>query len=50
MIIEDNRKEKLRQIKDEILGLKESPLYEYRVKNRFFPVIGEGNHYAKVLS
>ena len=29
--------------------MKESPLYEYRIKSKYFPVIGEGNHYAKIM-
>lgn len=45
----ENRTELLRQIKEEIINLKESPLYQERVKNRVFPVIGEGNHYAKIM-
>lgn len=39
----------LKQIRDEILGLKESPLYEYRTQNHYFPVIGEGSHDAKIM-
>lgn len=41
--------EKLRQIKTELLSLKKSPLYQFRVDNKFFPVIGEGNHEAKIM-
>ena len=29
--------------------MKESPLYKERIKNKVFPVIGEGNHYAKIM-
>ncbi len=39
----------MRAIKDEILVLKESPLYEYRTTNNFFPVIGEGSVDAKIM-
>lgn len=39
----------LKQIKDEVLNLKESPLYEERVKNGVFPVIGEGSYKAKIM-
>lgn len=39
------RKELLRQIKDEVIALKKSPLYKYRVK----PVIEEGSHFAKIM-
>ncbi|OGN08924.1 MAG: uracil-DNA glycosylase [Candidatus Yanofskybacteria bacterium RIFCSPHIGHO2_02_FULL_41_11] len=45
----DNRTEQLKKIKDEVLNLKNSPLYKERIKNRVFPVIGEGNHYAKII-
>lgn len=47
--ISDDREEKLRQIKEEIIGLKESPLYQYRINNRYFPVIGEGNYFAEIM-
>ncbi len=39
----------LRQIRDEVLNLKESPLYEERVKNHYYPVIGQGNHAAAIM-
>jgi len=45
----DNRTNLLRQIKDEVVGLKESPLCQERIKNKVFPVIGEGSHYAKIM-
>ncbi len=41
----NNRTEQLRQIRDEVINLKESPLYKTRVK----PVIGEGDHCAKIM-
>lgn len=44
-----NRTELLRQIKDEVINLKTSPLYAERVKNKVFPVIGEGSHWAKIM-
>ncbi len=37
------------KIKDEVLGLEESPLYEFRIENKNFPVIGEGSHSAKIM-
>lgn len=43
------KKELMRQIRDEIIDLKDSPLYAERVKNGVFPVIGEGNHDAKLM-
>lgn len=45
----DDRKERMRQIKDEVLNLKNSPLYEERVKNNYYPVIGQGNHHATIV-
>jgi len=41
--------ELLKQIKEEVLDLRESPLYKYRVENNYFPVIGEGSHDAKIM-
>ncbi|HZZ99300.1 MAG TPA: uracil-DNA glycosylase [Candidatus Paceibacterota bacterium] len=45
----EDRTEQLRKIKEEVLNLKESPLYQERVKNGVFPVIGEGNHQASIM-
>jgi DNA polymerase len=39
----------MRTIRDEILVLKESPLYKYRTENHYFPVIGEGSHDAEIM-
>jgi uracil-DNA glycosylase family 4 len=39
----------LKEIRDEVFALKESPLYEYRISNHYFPVLGEGNHDAAVM-
>ena len=45
-----NEKERaLKAIKDEILCLVSSPLYKERIKNKYFPVIGEGNHSAWIM-
>lgn len=41
--------ELLKQVRDEIAGLKKSPLYEFRAQNGNFPVIGEGNHNAEIM-
>jgi len=41
----EKRYKALKKIKDEVINLKESPLYAERVK----PVIGEGNHMAEVM-
>lgn len=45
----NNKDELLKQIKDEIINLKESPLYKERVENKVFPVIGEGSHEAEIM-
>lgn len=45
----NNRTELMRQIKDEVVNLKDSPLYDERVLNKVFPVIGEGSHHAEIM-
>ena len=45
----EQRFEKMKEIRDELLVFKESPIYEYRVKNKYFPVVGEGSHTAKIM-
>ncbi len=44
-----SKTKKMKAIRDEILVLKESPLFEYRVSNKYFPVIGEGSHDADIV-
>jgi DNA polymerase len=41
--------EKMREIKDEVVNFKISPLYKFRVENKNYPVIGEGSHNAKIM-
>lgn len=43
------RTELMRQIRDEVWNFKESPLYEERIRNRVYPVIGEGSHCADIM-
>ncbi|MFH1473190.1 MAG: uracil-DNA glycosylase [bacterium] len=43
------RDEALKKIKDEVINLTTSPLYAVRVENKYFPVIGEGNHHAQIM-
>lgn len=45
----DDRYLALKQIRDEVVNLTDSPLYEYRTENNYFPVIGAGNHYADIM-
>lgn len=44
-----DKREAMEKIRDELLGLKTSPLYQYRVDNNYFPVIGEGTHDAHIV-
>ncbi|MGH7141697.1 MAG: uracil-DNA glycosylase family protein [Minisyncoccia bacterium] len=39
----------LEKIRSEVVALKKSPLYEYRQKNGYQPVIGEGNSDARIM-
>ncbi|OJI09492.1 MAG: uracil-DNA glycosylase [Candidatus Vogelbacteria bacterium CG10_big_fil_rev_8_21_14_0_10_49_38] len=39
----------LERIKLEVLNLTESPLYAYRSANKYWPVIGEGSHEARIM-
>jgi len=41
--------EQMKEIRDELLALTESPLYTYRTENKYFPVIGEGSHDASIV-
>jgi DNA polymerase len=39
----------LKEIRDQVWDLKNSPLYAYRVENGNYPVLGEGSHDAKIM-
>ncbi len=45
----NNRTALLKEIKEEVIHLEESSLCAERIKNKGFPVIGEGSHYAKIM-
>jgi len=45
----NDRREQLRAIRDAVVNLTESPLYDYRRSNGYFPVIGQGDHYADIM-
>ncbi|MCL4437544.1 uracil-DNA glycosylase [Patescibacteria group bacterium] len=45
----EEKERELKKIRDEVFNLKNSPLYDYRTKNKFYPVVGEGNHSAKII-
>lgn len=44
-----SKKEELKKIRDKVWNLKESPLYKYRKKNDYYPVLGQGNHDADIM-
>lgn len=39
----------MKKIRDEVVALKNSPLYKFRIENKNLPVIGEGSHFAKIM-
>jgi len=45
----DSKTEKMRKIKDDVIHLTDSPLYQYRQENGYLPVIGEGDHDADIM-
>ena len=45
----DGREKLMGYIYDEILNLTSSPLYGERVKNNYYPVIGQGSCYAEIM-
>jgi uracil-DNA glycosylase len=45
----EERKELMRKIRDEVVDLKESPLYKFRTESKNLPVIGEGSHFSKIM-
>jgi uracil-DNA glycosylase family 4 len=45
----NNRAAQLNKIAEEIPGLEESPLYDYRKENNYSPVIGEGDLQAAIM-
>ena len=45
----DSKAAAIEQIRQEIMGLKKSPLYTYRTKNNYLPVIGEGTSDASIV-
>jgi len=39
----------MKNVRDEVFNLKNSPLYEYRTKNNHYPVLGEGNYDTHIM-
>ena len=44
-----DKTKQMKKIEKEILNLKKSPLYAERIKNKVFPVIGQGDHNADIM-
>lgn len=45
----EEKREAMKQIRNEVLALVASPLYEYRTSHHYLPVIGEGSHNAQIM-
>jgi len=45
----DRKAEALKQVRLDLVGATASPLYQFRIENRLFPVIGEGNPDANII-
>lgn len=45
----EDKLKKMRKIRDEVWNLTESPLYKERIKNKVYPVLGEGSHSADIM-
>ncbi len=41
--------EKMKKIRDEVAACRKCALCEFRRRNNYFPVIGQGNHCAKIM-
>lgn len=39
----------LKKIRNAVWNLSKSPLYKYRIENKYYPVLGEGNHDAQII-
>jgi len=43
------KEEKLKQVRMDLINAKDSPLYDFRVQQRYYPVIGEGYADANIM-
>lgn len=43
------KEKELEKIRDEVLSCQKCPLHKERAENGFYPVIGEGNHQARIM-
>jgi uracil-DNA glycosylase len=46
---EEERHSGLKAIRDDLLNNKQLPLFAYRTQNNYFPVVGEGDHFARIV-
>lgn len=44
-----DKHDQIKKILDEVVNLNRSPLYQYRISNHYFPVIGEGSNDAHLM-
>lgn len=44
-----HKMERMKEIRDEVVDCQKCPLGQYRRENNFLPVIGQGNHNAKIM-
>ena len=44
-----SKHDEMKKIRDELFDFKESPIFTYRTENKYFPVIGEGSHDARIM-
>ena len=45
----EERFEALKAIRDDLLQNAQLPLFAYRTENNYFPVVGEGDHFARIV-
>jgi DNA polymerase len=45
----NNKTEKMRSVKDDVVAFENSPLFDYRQENDYLPVVGEGDHNADLM-
>ena len=43
------KSEQMKDLERDLIDLKDSPLYEYRLQNNYFPVIGEGSYDSSIM-
>jgi len=44
-----DKEQEFRKVKEEVINCRKCSLYEERIKNNYYPVIGEGSHQAKII-